>query len=109
MNTCSCGCTAAHIILTRETFDGITVSIWSDGALTTGRSKLGVLVRGLGQPRSNYARGARRAALKAIADDLGILALSEIPAAVKIAEKTFAHTWSSEDARRAFIRTRMAA
>jgi hypothetical protein len=35
-NPCSCGCTEAHVIARRKTFDGIAVQLWSDGAVTCG-------------------------------------------------------------------------
>lgn len=38
---CSCGNTQTHIVATRQTFDGIGVAMWSDGALT---GRLGALL-----------------------------------------------------------------
>lgn len=32
---CSCGEHESHVIVTRQTFDGVTVQLWSDGAIAT--------------------------------------------------------------------------
>jgi hypothetical protein len=95
---CSCGCTEPHVIATRETFDGVQLSIWSDGSITHGR--LGTYLRGLGECRSNYGRRARVRAVRLMADDFAVFTAAEIPTVIKIAEATFAHSYSSEVDRR---------
>lgn len=48
---CPCGCSAAHKIAHRQTADGIRVTLWSDGTVTSG---MGFCIRGIGAARSNY-------------------------------------------------------
>lgn len=95
---CPCGCTEAHVIATRESFDGAKLSLWSDGAITHGRC--GTYLRGLGNGRSRYARRVRALAVRLVADDLCIFTAAEIPAVIKAAEGTYAHDYSSETDRR---------
>lgn len=97
---CSCGCIEAHRIARRETFNGKGVEVWSDGTLT----QQGVYLRGLGLPKSHWSRRVRALAVRLVMDDLGLYTTAEIPAVIKIAERTFAHTYSSEDARRVHVR-----
>jgi len=101
MPLCSCGCAEPHVVAQRETADGVRLSIWSDAAVTHGR--LGRVLVGLGAPRSRFAQRARAAAVRLLMDEVGILDINEIAPAIKAAEKTYAHTWSSDDARRAFV------
>ena len=54
---CSCGCTEAHVVARRKTFDDITVQIWSDGAVTCGLNTY--VIRG---SRGYKVRNALRAA-----------------------------------------------
>lgn len=51
VNPCSCGCTEPHVIARRNTFDGIRVQLWSDGAVTCGINTYVAMA-----PRSAYAR-----------------------------------------------------
>lgn len=39
---CTCGQAATHVIAKRATLDGVTVALWSDGAIT---SRMGLYVR----------------------------------------------------------------
>lgn len=97
---CSCGCREAHKVARRETFDGKRVELWSDGSIT----QQGVYLRGLGTPRYRWAQAWRIRAVRLIADDVGLYTAAELPAVVKIAERTFAHSYSTEDARRSHVR-----
>ena len=66
---CSCGNTQTHIAATRQTFDGIGVAMWSDGALTgcLGARLLDVPVA---RPKTNEARS--------LATRIGRLFLGEV-------------------------------
>jgi len=99
---CSCGCSEPHVIMTRETADGVKLSIWSDGSITCRR--LGTYLRGLGMGRSAYAAKVRARAVRLIADDLPLYTSAEVPAAVKVAEKTYAHAYTNDGARRVHTR-----
>lgn len=99
---CSCGETKAHEVMRRTTADGYTLSIWNDGAIT--HRRMGAYVRGLGAPRSQYGERTRARAVFAVADNLSLFDLAEVPRLVKIAESTFADNWRSEDDRRTWIR-----
>lgn len=96
---CSCGCAEPHVVMRRETADGARLAIWNDGALTHANA-LGTYVRGLGEPRSNWSRHARRRAVMLVADDLAVFDLAEIPVVVKAAENCMPHTYRSEHDRR---------
>jgi|WetSurMetagenome_2_1015567.scaffolds.fasta_scaffold278089_1 hypothetical protein len=95
---CTCGDTEAHKIAFRETADGYKVAIWSDWSLTIGY--LGHYVRGLGNPRSAYGRSTRERAIRLMMDDFGLMDLNEITRAIKLAERSFAHTYDNDNARR---------
>lgn len=49
-SSCSCGCAKDHVIARRKTADGITVQIWSDGAVTCGLNTY--VIRGAKTARS---------------------------------------------------------
>jgi hypothetical protein len=100
MSACSCGCTEAHIIARRTTADGIRVEVWSDGTI----SQRGFFIRGLGTPRSAWAVRARTRAARLMLDELELYDVGELPRLIKIAARTFAHTYSSEDTRRGHVR-----
>ncbi|MDQ3170317.1 MAG: hypothetical protein M3Q55_09295 [Acidobacteriota bacterium] len=102
--TCSCGCTAAHVVMHRTTADGVRLALWSDGAITLGRG--GRYLRGLGEGRSSWARRARVRAVLGVADDIGLFDAADVPRLVKVAESTYASTWSSEADRRTWVRIR---
>jgi hypothetical protein len=96
--TCTCGNTKTHKIAIRETADGYKVYVWSDWSLTIGY--LGHYVRGLGNPRSSYGRTTRERAIRLMMDDFSLMDLDEVARAIKLAEKTFAHTYDDDNARR---------
>lgn len=99
---CSCGCTEPHVIAKREAFDGVRLSIWSDGAIT--HAVTSAYLRGLGARRSNWGRRARVRAVRLMMDDFAVFTAAEIPTVIKIAEGTFAHTYGSEIERRNHVR-----
>jgi len=95
---CSCGCTKPHVFARRETADEAVLCLWTDGSITQGH--FGAVLAGLGRPRGRYTQRRRAAAVRLVADAIGMFDRVEIPALVRAAEDTFKHTWSSEDARR---------
>jgi hypothetical protein len=103
INACSCGCTETHPIATRETADERHVTVWSDGTITHGRTKLGALLRGLGRPTTGYARNRRARAVRLLLDDLGLLDLAEIAPAVKRAERGFRMGFIAPEFHRSFV------
>lgn len=98
---CSCGNPETHKVATRETADGFKVTIWSDGGLTV--SYLHHYVRGLGNPRTNYGRTNRKRSVKLLMDSFGLMNLKEISRAIKLAERSYAHTYDTEDSRRLHV------
>lgn len=102
---CSCGCREAHSFATRETFDGKRIDLWTDGRITHRVPGFPYLA-GLGAPRSDWSIRVRIAAVRLIADDVGLYTLAEVVTAVRVAEKTYAHNWSDDAARRAFVRSK---
>ena len=100
---CSCGCTEPHQIARRTTADGVRLAVWSDGAVTLA---VGIYLRGLGIPRSAWARATRARAVRLVMGDLEMFDATEIPPLVKAAEATYRHTWSSDHDRRAFVLSR---
>lgn len=103
-DSCSCGCLAPHQIAVRDLADGSAVSVWSDGEITLGRTKLGATLAGLGRPRSRYTRNLRRRAIMLMVDDFGLFDLSEVSAIVRTAERSFSGgEWSSVCAQRTWV------
>lgn len=99
---CSCGKLENHPILVRTSADDQKLTVWDDGTITHGR--MGAYLRGLGTPRYEYARVNRRRAVMLMADDFALYNAAEIPALVKCAQATYAHTYASEDLRRAHVK-----
>lgn len=102
---CSCGCGKPHAIAGRDTADGERVTVWSDGAVTQGR--FGAWLPGLGQPRSRWGASTRAQATRLLMNDFGALDFAEIPCAIKLAQATYAHTWSNDDDRRRWVLSRV--
>lgn len=84
----------------RLTADGVSIDVWSDGTLTTRWA----YVSGLGTLRSRYTQLRRERAVRLISGDLSLYDLAELSRAVKLAESTLRNEWSSDDARRAWVR-----
>ena len=76
--------TKAEVIATRTTFDGKTVELWSDGAMTTGT---GAWVKGAGAAKCPQKRAANVRAGFAVFGNVCVLTLAELPAAVAAARK----------------------
>ena len=91
------------LLARRDTADGRRVRLWTDGSIT-----LAVpgdpYIAGLGMPRSTYGKKVRIAAVKLIVGDISLYDLDELPTAVRIAEKTFAHDWKTDDDQRIYVR-----
>lgn len=102
-SACSCGCTAPHPIATRETADGRRVLVLSDGAIIDGPSKFSPVLRGLGAPRSRYARELRARAVRLLLDSFDVLDHAEIAKAIKLAERGFRMRFVDERSHRAFV------
>jgi hypothetical protein len=76
--------TKNEVVSTRKTFDGRTVELWSDGAMTFGN---GQWVPGAGAARTDAARAANLRAGFAVMGNVCVLLASEVGAAVKAARK----------------------
>jgi len=75
--TCSCGEIDLHTIAKRATADGISVEMWSDGAIT-GRYGYGLPGVPVVRPRTEAAVEAALRAGRAFMDDVSIYSLREI-------------------------------
>lgn len=76
--------TKHEVISTRKTFDGFTVELWSDGAMTFGNGRW---VPGAGAARSAEQRAANVRAGFTVMGNVCVLLASEVAAAVKAARK----------------------
>lgn len=101
--TCTCGCDKDHVIARSETADGIKVSLWSSGDITSG--SIGAFqIPGLGfasSLRSKWARECRAKAARLVWSCVGVYDLAELPTLIAAAASTYRHTYTSEEARRA--------
>jgi len=97
---CSCGNSAIHKIARRHTADGYPVDIFSDGTIRAG---FWFGLRGLGTPRSKFAKERRAKAVLLMADTFELYDLEEIPALIKVAEKTLGHAYISDAHRRSHV------
>lgn len=100
---CTCGHAEPHVVARVKLADESWLSVWSDGDLT---GILGMRLRGLGTPRRPWKRSARISAVRLLQNDLCRFDRKEIPRLIHIAEKTYSHTWSSDDMRRQFVLSR---
>lgn len=66
---CSCGCTEAHVVMTRTTVDGVAVYLWSDGATSLDGPRL----------RLDQARW--------LMGEMELYEVAELPALVAVARK----------------------
>jgi hypothetical protein len=82
----------------RTTADEVRLALWSDGAVTHGRS--GAYLRGFGVCRSGYARRARAAAVRLLADDVALFTAAELALVLKVAQSTYRYTYKSDVDRR---------
>jgi hypothetical protein len=87
----------------RTTADEVRLALWSDGAVTHGRS--GAYLRGYGVCRSHYARRARAAAVRLLADDVALFTAAELPLVLKVAQSTYRYTYTNDTDRRLHVRS----
>jgi hypothetical protein len=97
---CSCGNSEIHKIARRHTADGYPVDIFSDGTVRAGHW---FGLRGLGTPRSRFAKERRAKAAFLMMGAFELYDLEEIPGLVKVAEKTLSHAYISDAHRRAHV------
>lgn len=84
---CSCGCTEAHVVMTRTTVDGVAVYLWSDGFV--GWPPLG-------------GRRLRLDQARWLMGEMELYEVAELPALVAVARKRpapFGRDWLEDVAR----------
>lgn len=81
LNHCTCGCSAAHILARRQTFDGWPVHLWSDGGITYGT--LRQPVKGTGISINGWSQQADLTAGWALMGEVSMLDHDELPKAVR--------------------------
>jgi|GEM_PF-5761057 len=103
---CSCGKPGPHIFAVRLTFDEKKVSLWTDGTITYGPGRFGMILRGLGRPRSASKARTQAIALRLIADDVSLYSASSLPSVLRLATGTYANDYINDDYRRSDVRAR---
>jgi hypothetical protein len=77
----------AEVIASRKTFDGKTVELWSDGAVTVGNGMTVRFVKGAGTARTPETRAANVRAGFAVIGNACVLTADELPKAVAAARR----------------------
>lgn len=84
MNNCSCGCSQIHKVARRETSDGVTLQLWSDGSVTYA---LGIYIKGTKSARTSYQSSKNLEAGHLLFSVVELYDFKEVPQLLKSARK----------------------